>query len=69
MQWMQKFSTLSRDYSGKGMLLQVSTSVLKVGLGLQINLKRDYEYLEELMSVLKPSVPLNWPKASWSWGV
>lgn len=57
-------STLPRDYSGKGMLLEVSASFLQVGLGLQINLKRYYDYLKELMSVLKPSVSLNCPKAS-----
>lgn len=41
MQRMQQFNMHSRDYSGKGMVHEVSVSFLKVSLRLQINLKRD----------------------------
>lgn len=61
---MQQFSMRYRDYSGKGRVQEVAVSFLNVGLRLQINLKRDYEYLKELMSILKLPVSLNCPKAS-----
>jgi len=54
----------SGDHSGEGMVQEVSVSFLKLCLRLQINLKRDYEYLKELMSILQLPISLSCPKAS-----
>lgn len=47
------------------MVQEVPASFLKVGRRLQINLKRVYKSLKELMSRLKLPASLNCLKASW----